>query len=78
MYAFEECALMIKSQEASQYQKSRVRINQFTHEHALKLKTKMEKEFMGFQQMKDSFFFFFHLFLLVGLLYNIVVGFVIH
>lgn len=50
MHAFEECALMIKSQEASQYQKSRVRINQFTHdEHALKLKTKMEKEFMGFQ-----------------------------
>lgn len=50
MYAFEECALMIKSQEASQYQKSRERINQLIQdEHALKIKTKIEKEFMGFQ-----------------------------
>lgn len=32
MYACEEYALMIKSWEASQYQKSRVRINQFTHD----------------------------------------------
>jgi len=51
MYAFEDCALMIKSQEASQYQKSRVRINQFIHdEHALKIKTKMEKELWDFSR----------------------------
>lgn len=56
MYAYEECVLTIKSQEASQYQKSRVKINQFTHdEHALKITTKKEVEFMRFQKMNDSY-----------------------
>lgn len=55
MYTQEECALM-KNQVASQYQKSRVRLNQLTHqERALKIAMQKQREFMGLQKMNESY-----------------------